>query len=203
MSSQHKAPLAAFVVVTIACIVVLANALHSDALTAFLRHPAQSIVAGIRVAPAEAGGREAEVVGDAADAAPAAPRAETVEHAAPDPAPAVSDRPEKAGKRLGRERGIGSPAMATHGEPGVASAPAQSREASRRGRGGPYGHWFGPTLSRGSTAYGARVPMPGSRHGDRHERRGRDWSRDQHDAHWTDDHDDDHEHDHEDRWSRR
>jgi hypothetical protein len=46
VSSQHKAPLAAFVVVSIACIVVVVNALHSDAsaITGFLKHPTQALV---------------------------------------------------------------------------------------------------------------------------------------------------------------
>lgn len=51
MSSQHKAPLAAFLVVSIACIVVLVNAVRGDALTGLFEHPSQSIVSGARLVP--------------------------------------------------------------------------------------------------------------------------------------------------------
>lgn len=51
MSSQHKAPLAAFLVVSIACIVVVVNALRSDALSGLFASPTQAVVAGVRLVP--------------------------------------------------------------------------------------------------------------------------------------------------------
>lgn len=51
MSSQHKAPLAAFLLVALACMVVLVNALRSDALGSLFVAPAQSIVAGAELLP--------------------------------------------------------------------------------------------------------------------------------------------------------
>jgi hypothetical protein len=51
LSSQHKAPLAAFVIVSIACIVVVVNALRSDALSSFFANPTQVVVAGARLIP--------------------------------------------------------------------------------------------------------------------------------------------------------
>ena len=51
MSSQHKAPLAAFFVVSIACIVVVVNALRSDALGGLFVRPTQVVVAGARLIP--------------------------------------------------------------------------------------------------------------------------------------------------------
>jgi len=52
MSSQHKAPLAAFFVVSIACIVVVVNALRSDAFTGIFVRPTQVVIAGARLVPA-------------------------------------------------------------------------------------------------------------------------------------------------------
>jgi hypothetical protein len=52
VSSQHKAPLAAFLVVSIACIVVVVNALRSDALSGIFIRPTQAVVAGARLIPA-------------------------------------------------------------------------------------------------------------------------------------------------------
>ncbi|MFI2706294.1 hypothetical protein ACH5WX_02010, partial [Nocardioides sp. CER28] len=51
MSSQHKAPLAAFLVVSVACIVVVVNALRSDAVSDFLGRHSQAVVAGARLFP--------------------------------------------------------------------------------------------------------------------------------------------------------
>ncbi|SFC38020.1 hypothetical protein SAMN04487968_10622 [Nocardioides terrae] len=52
MSSQHKAPLAAFFVVSIACIVVVVNALRSDALAGIFVRPTQAVIAGALLVPA-------------------------------------------------------------------------------------------------------------------------------------------------------
>jgi hypothetical protein len=52
MSSQHKAPLAAFLVVSIACIVVVVNALRSDALSGIFANPSQAVIAAARLVPA-------------------------------------------------------------------------------------------------------------------------------------------------------
>jgi hypothetical protein len=53
VSSQHKGPLAAFVVVSLACVVVLVNALRSDAfISGIFTGPTQVVVAGARLVPA-------------------------------------------------------------------------------------------------------------------------------------------------------
>lgn len=68
MSSQHKAPLAAFLVISIACIVVVVNALRSDALSGIFVTPTQVVVAGARLVPQpqEILSTEAKVVSHAA-----------------------------------------------------------------------------------------------------------------------------------------
>lgn len=52
MTSEQRAPLAAFVVLLIASVVVLANALRTDAVSGLFVAPAQSVVAGAELAPA-------------------------------------------------------------------------------------------------------------------------------------------------------
>jgi hypothetical protein len=51
VSSQHKAPLAAFAVLTIACIVVVVSTLRAEGVPGFLQRPGQTLVAGLHIQP--------------------------------------------------------------------------------------------------------------------------------------------------------
>lgn len=53
MSVDHKRPLLAFAVVTVACIVILANAVRSEAFVSVLRSEASHVVSGLGLAPAD------------------------------------------------------------------------------------------------------------------------------------------------------
>ena len=55
MSVDHKRPLVAFAVVTVACIVILANAVRSEAFVSALRSEASHVVSGLSLAPADHG----------------------------------------------------------------------------------------------------------------------------------------------------
>ena len=89
MSVDHKRPLLAFAVVTIACVVILVNAVRSEAFVSLLRAETSHVVAGLGLAPADHRpghrlGREPEaarlvdvpvVVAPLREAHPARPRA--------------------------------------------------------------------------------------------------------------------------------
>ncbi len=53
MSVDHKRPLLAFAVVTIACVVILVNAVRSEAFVSLLRAETSHVVAGLGLAPAD------------------------------------------------------------------------------------------------------------------------------------------------------
>lgn len=53
MSVDHKRPLLAFAVVTIACAVILVNAVRSEAFVSLLRAETSHVVAGLGLAPAD------------------------------------------------------------------------------------------------------------------------------------------------------
>jgi hypothetical protein len=95
MSSQHKAPLAAFVVVSIACLVVVVNALRSDALAGFFTSPTQAVVAGARLIqqPDRLLSTEAEIGSRATAGLAAAP--EAAQEVVPRAVRASSDRAPK------------------------------------------------------------------------------------------------------------
>lgn len=50
MSADHKRPLLAFVLVTIACLLIVVNAARSEALRSALHHGADRVAAGVRLA---------------------------------------------------------------------------------------------------------------------------------------------------------
>lgn len=149
MSSEHKAPFAAFLVVSIACVVVLANALRSDALGALQLAAPVPVIAGELLLPDAGGERRAAAEDDPAD----------VEHVVPAP-------PTE------------SPASAPLSHPGARSAEAPtSEEGDSRDRDKDRGRHqaekpagaperpdedtTGPTTSLTPTGPGDAVPEPG------------------------------------------
>lgn len=120
MSSQHKAPLAAFFVVSIACIVVVVNALRSDALSGLFVNPTQVVVASTRLIPKPQDilAAETAVISGARVGLAAAPHVvrHVVSHAAD---PAALDKPKQH-----RHHRAASMTASTSAVPTLASTPA-------------------------------------------------------------------------------
>lgn len=122
MSSQHKAPLAAFVVVSIACIVVVFNAVRSDAFSAFMERQTQALVKSLPMTPEPkhvAPARAAAEPEAAPDAAPAPVRTVSSEESSASPAAHQPKKPHRAGTGTAGTQVVGTASSA----PAAASAP--------------------------------------------------------------------------------
>lgn len=146
MSSQHKAPLAAFLVVCIACVVVLVNAVRGEALTGFLLRPTQAlVVSGARLAP-----EPAEVLDARADvvrSVVAAPK--LVEHVVNGPTPERADRQPKRARPARSAAAAAPPAVAA--APVVTTPPAVPTPVPGKSATLP-GHWFAQHPGRAEQA---------------------------------------------------
>ena len=152
MSSQHKAPLAAFVVVSIALIVVVANAVLHDgasALTAFFQQPTQSLVSRLPMVarPHAVAVHEARAVVKAKAGLEAAPTV-VKKVVATAEGSSVAHRSKQRHHAAHAAAEVVTPAPAA---PVAASAPAATppalvtapTQAGTRGHGHGYGHGYG------------------------------------------------------------
>ena len=99
MSLEHKRPLFAFAVVVIACVVILANAIRSEALVSFLRSGASHVAAGLPFGETahEPGRRGTRAV----PAAPSVPGVEVAVEAPQVAAAVLRNRPARTAQPVG------------------------------------------------------------------------------------------------------
>lgn len=178
MSSEHKAPLAAFLVVSIACVVVLINALRSDALSTLMAAAPLPVIAGELLLPddesdtAPAGDDDRDPV-EYAVPAPSAGQADTTdesgERASADSAGDRGERRDRSGDRDDREQGQVAEdgtgqtqvTLTTHAPAAEEPAPAESDAPGRSGE-RSHGHGTGHDARGGA----AHQPGPAAGRGD-------------------------------------